>query len=91
LVLLSTYRGPRSRFSDSRFAATSWRTPCFRSGSNWWEHGLHNQSALGLKGRPLLEPGVMVTSVPWQLSSLEWLKTLQPQNAPGDAPRRFFD
>nr|BFE62593.1 APC family permease [Dactylosporangium thailandense] len=37
----------------------------------WWEHLLHNQSALRLKGRLLFEPGVMVTSVPWQLSSIE--------------------
>ena len=35
----------------------------------WWEHLLHNQSALRLKGRLLFTPGVMVTSVPWQLSS----------------------
>ncbi|WP_457255861.1 APC family permease [Pedococcus sp. P5_B7] len=34
----------------------------------WWEHLLHNQSALRLKARLLFEPGVMVTSVPWQLS-----------------------
>ncbi|HWB37695.1 MAG TPA: APC family permease, partial [Rugosimonospora sp.] len=34
---------------------------------HWWEHVLHNQSALRLKGRLLFEPGVMVTSVPWQL------------------------
>jgi hypothetical protein len=37
----------------------------------WWEHLLHNQSALRLKGRLLYEPGVMVTSVPWQLVSTE--------------------
>jgi amino acid transporter len=37
----------------------------------WWEHLLHNQSALRLKGRLLFEPGVMVTSVPWQLSSID--------------------
>lgn len=35
----------------------------------WWENLLHNQSALRLKARLLFEPGVMVTSVPWQLSS----------------------
>jgi amino acid transporter len=35
----------------------------------WWEHLLHNQSALRLKGRLLFQPGVMVTSVPWQLDS----------------------
>ena len=35
----------------------------------WWEQILHNQSALRLKGRLLFQPGVMVTSVPWQLAS----------------------
>jgi hypothetical protein len=35
----------------------------------WWEHLLHNQSALRLKGHLLFQPGVMVTSVPWQLRS----------------------
>lgn len=32
----------------------------------WWEHLLHNQSALRIKTRLLFTPGVMVTSVPWQ-------------------------
>jgi amino acid transporter len=36
---------------------------------HWWEQLLHNQSALRLKGRLLFQPGVMVTSVPWQLHS----------------------
>ncbi|MFI5734575.1 APC family permease [Kribbella sp. NPDC051587] len=36
---------------------------------HWWEHVLHNQSALRLKGRLLFTPGVMVTSVPYQLIS----------------------
>jgi amino acid transporter len=35
----------------------------------WWENFLHNQSALRIKTRLLFEPGVMVTSVPWQLAS----------------------
>jgi amino acid transporter len=35
----------------------------------WWEHLLHNQSALRLKARLLFQPGVMVTNVPWQLRS----------------------
>lgn len=35
----------------------------------WWENLLHNQSALRLKSRLHFEPGVMVTSVPWQLAS----------------------
>ena len=36
---------------------------------HWWEHLLHNQSAFRLKARLLFRPGVMVTSVPWQLGS----------------------
>ncbi|KHJ70819.1 APC family permease [Rhodococcus sp. Chr-9] len=36
---------------------------------HWWEQLLHNQSALRLKSRLLFQPGVMVTSVPWQLRS----------------------
>ena len=35
----------------------------------WWEQLLHNQTALRLKGRLLFTPGVMVTSVPYQLQS----------------------
>jgi amino acid transporter len=58
---------------------------------HWWEQVLHNQSALRLKGRLLFMPGVMVTSVPWQLTSSERLKTLQPHAAPGDARRGIFD
>ena len=58
---------------------------------HWWEQVLHNQSALRLKGRLLFMPGVMVTSVPWQLSSSERVKTPQPYAAPGDARRGIFD
>src|SRR3989442_11586042 len=35
----------------------------------WWEHLLHNQSALRLKARLLFIPGVAVTSVPYVLRS----------------------
>jgi amino acid transporter len=38
---------------------------------HWWEQLLHNQSALRLKTRLLFQPGVMVTSVPYQLRSSE--------------------
>jgi amino acid transporter len=37
----------------------------------WYEHLLHNQTALRLKSRLYFTPGVMVTSVPWQLRSSE--------------------
>jgi amino acid transporter len=33
----------------------------------WWEHLLHNQSALVLKARLLYRPNTVVTSVPWHL------------------------
>jgi len=36
---------------------------------HWWEHLLHNQSALRLRSRLRFEPGIMVTSVPWQMKS----------------------
>jgi hypothetical protein len=36
--------------------------------SHWWQHLLHNQTALRLKGRLRLEPAVTVTSVPWLVS-----------------------
>ncbi|MFZ0325334.1 MAG: APC family permease [Actinomycetes bacterium] len=35
--------------------------------AHWWEHFLHNQSALRIKTRLLFEPGVTMTSVPWYL------------------------
>jgi len=55
---------------------------------HWWEQILHNQSALRLKGRLLFEPGVMVTSVPWQLSSSVRRKDDERVfHAPGDARR----
>jgi amino acid transporter len=48
---------------------------------HWWEQLLHNQSALRLKTRLLFQPGVMVTSVPYQLrsSDLRREETDQPQ------------
>ncbi|HZS22478.1 MAG TPA: APC family permease [Pseudonocardiaceae bacterium] len=49
---------------------------------HWWEQILHNQSALRIKARLLFEPGVMVTSVPWQLRSSVRL-VQREQLAPG--------
>ncbi|GGP95882.1 APC family permease [Streptomyces pseudogriseolus] len=58
---------------------------------HWYEHLLHNQSALRLKGRLLFTPGVMVTSVPYQLESSEAAKLRarrrQDWAAPGSARR----
>ncbi|MBO8189781.1 APC family permease [Streptomyces spirodelae] len=58
---------------------------------HWYEHLLHNQSALRLKGRLLFTPGVMVTSVPYQLESSEVAKKRarrrEQWNAPGSVRR----
>ncbi|MEU7938016.1 APC family permease [Microbispora bryophytorum] len=55
----------------------------------WWEHLLHNQSALRLKGRLLFKPGVMVTSVPFQLASSDRLKGRREPSAPGASRRSY--
>jgi amino acid transporter len=60
----------------------------------WWEQLLHNQSALRLKGRLLFQPGVMVTSVPWQLASSERAKQRamsrgRQESAPGAVRRGY--
>jgi hypothetical protein len=34
---------------------------------HWWEHLLHNQTALRLKAALLFRPGTVVTSVPYHL------------------------
>ncbi|HET9654217.1 MAG TPA: APC family permease [Kineosporiaceae bacterium] len=54
---------------------------------HWWEQLLHNQSALRLKTRLHYTPGVMVASVPWQLSSSEGLGEREEHAAPGAARR----
>ena len=53
----------------------------------WWEQLLHNQTALRLKGRLLFMPGVMVTSVPYQLRSASQVKMGPDRPAPGDVRR----
>jgi amino acid transporter len=65
----------------------------------WWEQLLHNQTALRLKTRLLFTPGVMMTSVPFQLQSSQigeeraLRQDEQVQSGrtfrawPGDAPR----
>lgn len=57
----------------------------------WWEQLLHNQTALRLKGRLLFMPGVMVTSVPYQLDSAGLAKERLNKERPaaGDVRRGF--
>jgi len=57
----------------------------------WWQQLLHNQTALRLKGRLLFTPGVMVTSVPYQLKGSEVAKEREDwellRSRPGDVRR----
>jgi len=53
----------------------------------WWEHLLHNQSALRLKGRLLFQPGVMVINVPWQLRSSAVREIDRSVHSPGEVRR----
>ena len=55
---------------------------------HWWEHLLHNQSALRLKSRLLFTPGVVVASVPWQLASTAG-QTGMEDTVRGTVPRGF--
>ncbi|WP_433201925.1 APC family permease [Nocardia sp. CA-107356] len=54
---------------------------------HWWENLLHNQSSLRLKARLLFEPGVMVTSVPWQLRSSAARAVPRAEHSPGEIRR----
>ena len=53
---------------------------------HWWEQLLHNQSALRLKSRLLFQPGVMVTSVAYQLRSSSGHEH-DDESAPGSVRR----
>ncbi|NAZ82299.1 amino acid permease, partial [Kineococcus sp. R8] len=57
---------------------------------HWWETFLHNQSALRLKARLRYTPGVMVASVPWQLSSSAGAEERVDRPAPGLVRRGTF-
>ena len=54
----------------------------------WWEQLLHNQTALRLKGRLLFTPGVMVTSVPYQLRSSQIARERELRDDVPRPPRR---
>jgi amino acid transporter len=58
---------------------------------HWWEQLLHNQSALRLKSRLIFQPGVMVTSVAYQLRSSARRNADDDGPAPGDARRPTVD
>jgi hypothetical protein len=76
VVLASPYRslvGPLIRYVDRRMKAhhdqmVTIVLPEFIP-ARWWQHLLHNQSSLLLKGALLFKPDVIVTSVPYHLKS----------------------
>jgi hypothetical protein len=57
---------------------------------HWWEHILHNQSALRLKGRLLFTPGVMVTSVPYHLASSSKAEQRIERETASENARRYL-
>jgi amino acid transporter len=54
---------------------------------HWWENLLHNRSARWLRSRLLFVPGVVVISVPWQLSSWQRYPPRPVGRAPGSVRR----
>jgi amino acid transporter len=76
VVIASPYRslvGPLIRYVDRRMKQHKDQMvtvvlPEFVP-AKWWQHLLHNQSSLMLKGAMLFKPNVIVTSVPYHLKS----------------------
>lgn len=54
----------------------------------WWEHFLHNQSALFFKRLLLFEPRVVVTSVPFHLAKEPRAEASAPDSGPARDRRR---
>jgi hypothetical protein len=54
---------------------------------HWWEHLLHNQTALRLKGALLFRPGIVVTSVPYHMRPVPRARGRPVgESAPGELP-----
>ena len=76
VVLASPYRslvGPLTRYLDRRMQAHRDQMitvvlPEFIP-AKWWQHLLHNQTSLMLKGALLFKPDIVVTSVPYHLKN----------------------
>ena len=101
-IIYSPYReliGPVERYIDELDARWENDTitvviPEFVVGK-WYEHLLHNQSALFLKGKLLFREGTVVTSVPYHVPHVEQDGTdgeavspsAPPPRPPGDTPR----
>jgi amino acid transporter len=90
VVLASPYRslvGPVIRYVDRRMKQHEDQMvtvvlPEFIP-ARWWQHLLHNQSSLMLKGALLFKPDVIVTSVPYHLKSRN--KNGKPKHRPDES------
>jgi amino acid transporter len=90
VVLASPYRslvGPVIRYVDRRMKQHEDQMvtvvlPEFIP-ARWWQHLLHNQSSLMLKGALLFKPDVIVTSVPYHLKSRN--KNGKPRHRPDES------
>ncbi|MDX6558565.1 MAG: hypothetical protein QOF72_1614, partial [Blastocatellia bacterium] len=90
VVLASPYRslvGPVIRYVDRRMKQHEDQMvtvvlPEFIP-AKWWQHLLHNQSSLMLKGALLFKPDVIVTSVPYHLKSRN--KNGKPKHRPDES------
>jgi hypothetical protein len=54
--------------------------------SKWYEHLLHNQSALFLKGKLLFRENTVVISVPYHVGPVDGLATADDETEPDGAP-----
>lgn len=86
VVIASPYRslvGPLIRYVDRRMTLhpdqmVTVVLPEFIP-ARWWQHLLHNQSSLMLKGALLFKPNVIVTSVPYHLKGRKGERAAEEQ------------
>ena len=76
VVIESPYRslaGPLLRYIDEVEqpirATPSWSSCPNTCPARWWEHLLHNQTALRLKAALLFHPGIIVANVPYHVAA----------------------
>ena len=55
----------------------------------WWEHLLHNKTALFIKAAFLFKPNVIVTSVPYLIGHAARLRDLMRHDELLDTPRQL--
>ena len=56
--------------------------------ARWWQHLLHNQRALLIKGALLFRPNTVVTSVPFHLKIMRWITLLRLSSSASPSGRQ---